>query len=154
MFSSLFWRSSYQDERQWINMGWRICLRDVRTTHTVTIDLPMRLQKKRLTLSPVTNLFGISWLCGTPLSRNHFVQTTVPMSVTQVSSFVVPDHEELTLGEFWNELDYSPEDFKDHHLSDNHWRPIENFGNYMNVISTDIFKSFDLGVYLLKSFVV
>ena len=76
------------------------------------------------------------------------------MSITQVSSFVVPDHKELTLGEFWNELDYNPEDFKDHHLSDDHWRPKEDFGNYMNVISTDIFKSFDFGVYLLKSFVV
>lgn len=75
------------------------------------------------------------------------------MSVIQVSSFVVPDHEELALAEFWNELDYSPEDFKDHHFSD-HWRSKEYFGDYMNEISESIFKSSDLGAYLLKLLVV
>ena len=70
------------------------------------------------------------------------------MSVMHVPSSVVSDHEELTLAEFWNELDYSPEEFKDRHLSD-HWRPKEDFGDYMNEISANIFKSFDFGVYLL-----
>ena len=75
------------------------------------------------------------------------------MSAMQVSSFLDPDCEELTLAEFWNELDYSPEDFKDHHLSD-HWRPKEDFGDYMNEISASIFRSSDLGAYLLNSLVV
>ena len=75
------------------------------------------------------------------------------MSVMNVASYLVPDHEELTLDEFWNELDYSPEDFKDHHLS-NHWRPNEDFGDYMNEISANIFKSFDLGAYLFNLLVV
>lgn len=62
------------------------------------------------------------------------------MSVMQVPSFVAPDRAELTLGEFWNELDYSLEDFKDHHLS-NDWRPNEDFEDYMNeiMISESIF---------------
>ena len=72
------------------------------------------------------------------------------MFVMQDSSFVVPDHEELTLAEFWNELDCSPEDFKDHHLG-NDWRPKEDFGDYMNEISANIF---DLGAYLWNSLVV
>ena len=75
------------------------------------------------------------------------------MSVMRVPSSVVSDHEELTLAEFWNELDYSLEDFKDHHLSD-HWRPQEDFGDYMNEISANIFKSSDLGAYLLNSLVI
>ena len=75
------------------------------------------------------------------------------MSAMQVSSFLDPDCEELTLAEFWNELNYSPEDFKDHHLSD-HWRPKEDFGDYMNEISASIFRSSDLGAYLLNSLVV
>ena len=63
------------------------------------------------------------------------------MSVMQVPS-------SATLAEFWNELNYSPDDFKDHHLSD-HWRPKEDFGDYMNEISQSIFKSFNFGAYLL-----
>ena len=75
------------------------------------------------------------------------------MSVMRVPSSVVSDHEELTLAEFWNELDYSPDEFKDHHLS-NHWRPKEDFRDYMNEISASIFRSSDLGAYLLNSLVV
>jgi hypothetical protein len=72
----------------------------------------------------------------------------------EVQSFVVPDNPGLTLADFWKELDYSPEDFKDYHLSD-HWSPKEDFGQYMNEISESLFESFDLGgAYLLKSLVI
>jgi hypothetical protein len=74
----------------------------------------------------------------------------------EVQSFVVPDDPEdpgLTLADFWKELNYSPEDFKDYDLSD-HWSPKKDFGQYMNEISESLFESFDLGAYLLKSLVV
>jgi hypothetical protein len=45
---------------------------------------------------------------------------------------------------------YSLEDFKDYHLS-NHWRPKEDFGDYINEISERVLT---FGVYLLKSLVV
>ena len=68
----------------------------------------------------------------------------------KVESFAVPDEpKELTLAEFWNELDYSPKDFNDHHLqvSKDDWNPKEDFGEYMNEISRSIFESFDFGEY-------
>lgn len=70
----------------------------------------------------------------------------------KVQSFAVPDElENLSLADFWKELDYKPEDFKYYHLSDD-WHPKEDFGIYMNEISKSIFD--DLGAYLLKSLVV
>ena len=52
-----------------------------------------------------------------------------------------------TLAEFWNELNYSPEDFKDHHLNKDNWNPKKDFGEYMNQISWSVFDSFDSGAY-------
>ena len=103
-------------------------------------------------LNSITNLFGII-LCGSTSLKNPLRLNHPAYSAMQVPAFIDSDHEELTLAEFWNELDYSPEDFKDHHLS-NHWRPKEDFGDYMNEISTNIFKSFGLGAYPLNSLVV
>jgi hypothetical protein len=68
----------------------------------------------------------------------------------EIQSFVNREDEELTLAGFWEKLDYSTEDFRDHHLC-----PKGYFGDYMNEISKNIFKSLpDLGAYLLKSLVV
>ena len=66
----------------------------------------------------------------------------------EVESFAVPDEsKDLTLAEFWNELDYGPKDFNDHHLSKDDWNPEEDFGEYMNEISRRIFDSFNFGTY-------
>jgi hypothetical protein len=75
----------------------------------------------------------------------------------EVQSFVVPKYvKKLTLVGFWQELEYSPEDFKNHnHRLSDHWRPKEDFGDYMNEISGSMLKYFTaLGEYLLKSLVV
>jgi hypothetical protein len=64
-----------------------------------------------------------------------------PQLRVKVQSFVVPnEHGNLSLADFWKELDYKPEDFKDYHLSDD-WHPkeLEDFGKYMNEISKSIF---------------
>ena len=71
-----------------------------------------------------------------------------PQIRAEVQSFALPDDfDNLSLADFWKELDYRPEDFKDYHLSDHRdWRPKEDFGEYMNEISKKIFD--DLGAYL------
>jgi hypothetical protein len=87
-----------------------------------------------------------------PVKRSGPVHA--PHHRPDVQSFVVPDDSEnLTLDAFWDELDYSPEDFEDYHLCDN-WNPKEDFGNYMNEISKSIYENIDLGAYLLKPLVV
>ena len=85
-----------------------------------------------------------------PLRPNHAAHVR-----HEVQTFVVPDHEqELTVAEFWKELDYKPKDFKQYHLSDS-WCPKKDFQKYMNDISERIFASFpDLGAYLSKSSIV
>ena len=79
----------------------------------------------------------------------------------EVQSFAVPDDSQvadLTLADFWKELDYRSDDFKNYHLSKplerDSWRPKEDFGLYMNEISKKICDDYKLGVYLLKSLVV
>ena len=87
-----------------------------------------------------------------PVKRSGPVHA--PHHRQDVQSFAVPKNSKNpTLAGFWKELDYSPEDFEDYHLSDN-WRPKEDFGDYMNEISESICESLDLGAYLLKSLVV
>ena len=79
----------------------------------------------------------------------------------EVQSFAAPEDSEdpgLTLADFWKELDYRSDDFKNYHLSKplerDSWRPKEDFGLYMNEISKSICESGNLGAYLLKSLVV
>ena len=76
-------------------------------------------------------------------------------------SFAIPDDPEdlgLTLADFWKELDYRSDDFKNYHLSKplerDSWRPKEDFGLYMNEISKSTCDSCNLGAYLLKSLVI
>jgi len=78
-----------------------------------------------------------------PLRPNHAAH-----SRQEVQTFVVPAYEqEITLDQFWIELDYQPEEFRQHKLSDG-YRPKDDFQEYVEKISKRMLGSCGLGVCL------